>query len=116
MCEYAALIGIDWSDSKHDICLIDPRTGRREAALLFHSPKSIDEWATALRARFNLRFTIEQKPHVPGSGRPTALFFKLFVVWFVGRPLPGLLGQVSDHNSRPDSTEILYCTSHKGAI
>lgn len=52
MSEYAALIGIDWSDSKHDICLIDPRTLRREAAQLRHSPKTIDEWATNLRARF----------------------------------------------------------------
>jgi transposase len=52
MSKYAALIGIDWSDSKHDICLIDPATGRREAYVLCHSSKSIDAWATALRARF----------------------------------------------------------------
>lgn len=52
MADYAALIGIDWSDKKHDICLIDPRTGRREAAVLRHAPTAIGEWATALRARF----------------------------------------------------------------
>lgn len=52
MTTYAALIGIDWADSKHDICLIDPQTGRRESSVLRHSPKAIDEWATALRARF----------------------------------------------------------------
>lgn len=52
MGDYAALLGIDWSDRKHDICLIDPQTGQREASLLRHSPNSIDEWATALRARF----------------------------------------------------------------
>ncbi len=52
MSEYAALIGIDWADAKHDICLIDPATGRREASVLRHSAKSIDEWANALRARF----------------------------------------------------------------
>ena len=52
MSEYAALIGIDWADSKHDICLLDPATGRREASQLRHSPKSIDEWASTLRARF----------------------------------------------------------------
>jgi transposase len=55
MSEYAALIGIDWADSKHDICLIDPQTGQREASVLRHSPKTIDEWATALRARFGGR-------------------------------------------------------------
>jgi hypothetical protein len=52
MSEYAALIGIDWADSKHDLCLIDPQTLRREASQLHHSPKTIDEWANALRARF----------------------------------------------------------------
>jgi transposase len=53
MTEYAALIGIDWADARHDICLIDPATGRREASQLRHSPNSIDEWAAALRARFS---------------------------------------------------------------
>jgi transposase len=52
MADYAALIGIDWADQKHDTCLIDPATGRREAAILRHSPKAIDGWAAALRARF----------------------------------------------------------------
>ncbi|MCA1849585.1 MAG: IS110 family transposase [Acidobacteria bacterium] len=52
MAEYAALIGIDWADRKHDICLIDPQTGRREASVLRHSSQTIDEWAQALRARF----------------------------------------------------------------
>lgn len=55
MAEYAALIGIDWADSKHDICLIDPQTLQREASILRHSSKSIDEWAAALRARFGGR-------------------------------------------------------------
>jgi transposase len=55
MADYAALIGSDWSDSKHDICLSDPQTGRREASILRHSPKTVDEWATALRARFGGR-------------------------------------------------------------
>ncbi|MGA9994633.1 MAG: IS110 family transposase [Pyrinomonadaceae bacterium] len=52
MSQYAALIGIDWADQKHDICLIDPQTGRREASQLRHLPNSLDEWANALRARF----------------------------------------------------------------
>ena len=55
MADYAALIGILWSDKKHDICLIDPQTGRREAAVLRHAPAAIGEWATALRARFDGR-------------------------------------------------------------
>lgn len=55
MADYAALIGIDWADKKHDICLIDPMTGGHEASILCHSPKSIDEWATGLRSRFGGR-------------------------------------------------------------
>lgn len=53
MADYAALIGIDWSDSKHDICLINPETQQREASILRHSSQTIDEWATALRVRFS---------------------------------------------------------------
>ena len=52
MSEYAALVGIDWSDSKHDICLVEPQTLRREASVLRHASEAINEWATALRARF----------------------------------------------------------------
>ncbi|MDT4954717.1 MAG: hypothetical protein QOJ02_2855 [Acidobacteriota bacterium] len=55
MADYAALIGIDWSDSKHDICLVDPQTLQREASVLRHSPKAIEEWAHALHARFGGR-------------------------------------------------------------
>lgn len=52
MADYAALIGIDWSDFKHDICLVETQTLRRESSILRHSPEAIDEWAAALRARF----------------------------------------------------------------
>jgi transposase len=52
MSEYAALIGIDWADQKHDICLIDRASNKQEASLLKHSPKSIDEWARSLQVRF----------------------------------------------------------------
>ena len=55
MSEYAALIGIDWADQKHDISLIDQATGRVEATILRHSSSTIDEWATALRTRFGGR-------------------------------------------------------------
>ncbi len=32
MTNYAALIGIDWSDKKHDICIVDSASGKREAS------------------------------------------------------------------------------------
>jgi transposase len=52
MSEYAALIGIDWADQKHDLCLIDLSCDKHEAALLRHSPQSLDEWARGLQVRF----------------------------------------------------------------
>ncbi|MGA9767894.1 MAG: transposase [Blastocatellia bacterium] len=52
MDEFAAYIGIDWSDKKHDCSLIDPATGRKESSILNHSPESIDKWVTGLTARF----------------------------------------------------------------
>jgi transposase len=55
MPDFAALLGIDWSDRKHDLCLIDSATGRRETAVLPHSPQQIEEWAVALRARYGGR-------------------------------------------------------------
>lgn len=53
MTQFAALIGIDWADTKHDICLIDAATGQPEASILRHSSQTIDEWAAALRLRFD---------------------------------------------------------------
>jgi transposase len=52
LSRFVALIGLDWSDGKHDICLQIPGDDRREALELVHSPEAIDEWARALRKRF----------------------------------------------------------------
>lgn len=52
MADYAALLGLDWADKKHDICLIETASGKRELSILSHSPQAIEEWATALRSRF----------------------------------------------------------------
>ena len=41
--EYAALVGIDWADRKHDICLQVAETGERELLVLEHGPEAIDE-------------------------------------------------------------------------
>ena len=59
MADFAAVVGIDWSDRKHDICLVAADSDRKEFCVLEHSPEAINEWAAALRARF--------------SGRPVAL-------------------------------------------
>lgn len=49
---FAAFIGLDWSDEKHDICLQVAGTSQRETRLLRHSPEAINDWACELRKRF----------------------------------------------------------------
>ncbi len=50
--KFAAWIGLDWSDGKHDVCLQVATGGSREHGQIEHSPEAIDEWARGLRARF----------------------------------------------------------------
>jgi transposase len=50
--EFAAFIGIDWADAKHDICLQEAGTEKRECSVLDHQPEAIDEWVSTLRTRF----------------------------------------------------------------
>ena len=50
--EFAAFIGIDWADAKHDICLQAAGTAKRECSILDHQPEAIDEWVSTLRTRF----------------------------------------------------------------
>jgi len=50
---FAALIGLDWSDQKHDLCLVDTTSGSRELSVIKHTPESLNEWARSLRARFD---------------------------------------------------------------
>jgi len=50
--EFAAFIGLDWADAKHDICLQVAGSDKREFQVLAHRPEVIDAWATALLQRF----------------------------------------------------------------
>ena len=49
---YAAFIGIDWADKKHDVCLQVAGTEKRERLVLEHRPGAIQAWAAQLRERF----------------------------------------------------------------
>jgi transposase len=53
--DFAAFVGIDWADRKHDICLLEAETGRKQFLVLEHTPASIAEWVISLRARFGGR-------------------------------------------------------------
>src|SRR3989475_7184062 len=60
---FAAFIGIDWADAKHDGCLQTAGSAKRECFQLEHTPEAIDAWVTALRTRF--------------SGQPVAVCLEL---------------------------------------
>jgi len=49
---FAAFIGVDWADKKHDVCLWVPGGEERERLVLEHSPRAIQAWAGQLRERF----------------------------------------------------------------
>jgi transposase len=52
MNQYAAYLGIDWADKKHDLCLLDTATGKKTRLVLPHTPQTINEYFTGLRARY----------------------------------------------------------------
>jgi transposase len=50
--EFAALIGMDWSDTKHDICIYCHENQTFDSSVLKHQPEAIDAWAKDLQKRF----------------------------------------------------------------
>jgi transposase len=49
---YAAFVGIDWADKKHDVCLQVAGLEKRDRLVLEHRPGAIQAWAAQLRERF----------------------------------------------------------------
>jgi len=50
---FAAFVGLDWADAKHDVCLQAAGTTQREFLRLEHSPEEMNAWVQTLRTRFN---------------------------------------------------------------
>jgi transposase len=59
---FAAFVGLDWADQKHDIVLAEAGVAACESRQLPHTPEAIDAWADELRRRF--------------GGRPVAVCFE----------------------------------------
>jgi hypothetical protein len=49
---FTAFIGIDWADTKHDICLQASNNDKREFAVIPHQVDRIEQWAHAVHERF----------------------------------------------------------------
>ena len=52
LSQYTAVIGIDWADKKHDVCVQDMVTGKRLASQVRHRAEDLDEWARSLHGRY----------------------------------------------------------------
>lgn len=48
LSKFTAIIGIDWADKKHDVCIHVTKTGKRELSQIPHQAEKIDEWARSL--------------------------------------------------------------------
>ena len=52
LSQYTAIIGIDWADKKHDVCVQSMDSGHRQTYQIPHKADKIDEWARSLQRRF----------------------------------------------------------------
>jgi hypothetical protein len=50
---FAAFVGLDWADAKHDVCLQTASSATCECFQFEHTPEAIDAWVTTLCTRFN---------------------------------------------------------------
>ncbi len=53
--EFAAFIGLDWADQKHDLCLCPAENRLYEKTQVTHTPEALSEWMHGLRERFGGR-------------------------------------------------------------
>lgn len=53
--KFAACIGIDWADKKHDVCVWDAESETIELSVLKHRPELLHDWACKLRERYKGR-------------------------------------------------------------
>ena len=49
---FTAYVGIDWADSKHDICVQAAGDQQREFDCIAHQVDQIEQWAQSLHKRF----------------------------------------------------------------
>ena len=52
LSQFTAVVGIDWADKKHDVCVQSMDDDRREFDQISHKPDDIDDWARAMYGRY----------------------------------------------------------------
>ena len=49
---YSVYVGIDWADSKHDVCIQPKSSDEREFAVIRHRAEAIDAWVKDLHQQY----------------------------------------------------------------
>ena len=52
LSQFTAIIGIDWADKKHDVCIQAATSGQRQFYQVPHKVDKLDEWARSLYRRY----------------------------------------------------------------
>ncbi len=55
---YSVYVGIDWADSKHDVCIQPKASQAREFDVIPHRAETIDTWVTGLHQRYEGRIAV----------------------------------------------------------
>jgi transposase len=104
--EFAAFIGLDWADKKHDVCLSVPGREGLEREVVTHRPAALEAWVARLRERFAgapvaLVVELEEGPIV------SALLEHDFIVVFPVRPgtVAGYRKTFVPSNAKDDPTD-----------
>src|SRR5918995_6822220 len=99
---YAALVGIDWADTKHDCCLRVMGADREEYGVMEHLPEAIDHWARALAARFPGRKMAVCLEQSKGSLIYALLEYDCFVLYPMNPRMWQEVSRPYAFNPRPD--------------
>ena len=51
LSDFTAVIGIDWADKKHDVCVQAMGSDKRQFSIIPHQVDKIDEWAQSMYMR-----------------------------------------------------------------
>jgi transposase len=64
MKSFRVIVGVDWADERHAVCLIDQQQGIQELSEVDQTPEALAEWVASLRKRFpdtRIAVCVEQK-------------------------------------------------------
>ena len=50
--DFAAVIGVDWADKKHDVCEIPTGSSSCLYSVILNKPQALNEWAMSLKERY----------------------------------------------------------------